>query len=244
MKSTTTVSATSPSQNSPTHLEVKPRSLSQEKIIHKFKSPTSTDVQAPKSPTRAVIRRFVKSLSKNALKLASNFSPRRRAAASLSFQSSPPQSFCEARERMVEEVCEVFRYLDADGDGKITWVDLQSALNSVGEEVGENELREMIKQLGSEVDGCMDVDGFVRLHCEERGEEDAEKELAAAFRMFQGTNSTGITPAGLQRMMCRLGVEKSVTLDHCAFIISQVDLDGDGVVSFSEFKHMMTCVVH
>ncbi|XP_057832008.2 calmodulin-like protein 2 [Cryptomeria japonica] len=195
------------------------------------------------------MKRLLKSLSKKAQKLASNFSP---PAACLTFRSPPSKSFCESPppkslcksgEGIEGELCEVFKYLDADGDGKISWVDLHSSLKCVVEEVCENELQEIIKQLDSDGDGYIDVDEFIRLNCEERGEEEAEKELAAAFRMFEGT-STGITPAGLQRMMCRLGVETSVTLDHCTFIISQVDLDGDGVVSFSEFKHMMTRAVH
>ncbi|XP_057832020.1 calmodulin-like protein 2 [Cryptomeria japonica] len=245
----TNVCAASSSRNSLTYLRAKPQSLSIEKIVPKFNSALKRqcDLQVRNSPKR-VVKRLLRSLSKRAQKLASNFSPCRcatfRSPLPKSFcESPPPKSLCKSGEGIEGELCEVFKYLDADGDGKISWVELQSALSCVGEEVGENELQEIIKQVDSDGNGCIDVDGFIRLNCEERGEEETEKELAAAFRMFEGS-SKGITPVGLQRMMCRLGVENCASLEQCAFIISQVDLDGDGVVSFNEFKQMMTGVVH
>ncbi|KAH9293988.1 hypothetical protein KI387_040806, partial [Taxus chinensis] len=156
----------------------------------------------------------------------------------------------EASECMVrEDLFAIFRHLDAIGDRKISWVELKTALNSVGEDAGDDELREIVKQLDSDGDGCIDLEEFIRLiNTEERGAEEAEKELAAAFRMFEGREGGGgITPVGLHRMMCRLGlvdVDNYLTLDHCTFIISQVDQDGDGVVNFEEFKRVMMAAVH
>ncbi|XP_057832017.1 probable calcium-binding protein CML18 [Cryptomeria japonica] len=205
----------------------------------------SSPLHSPSSPTRA-LKRLVKSVSKNALKLASTLSPRKHVLGFSRFSpnSPPPKSpLLEANPggaALERELRAVFRYFDADGDGKISWQELQRALNSVGEEVGENELRETIKELDSDGDGCIDVHEFIRLNTQERGSEGEEKELAAAFRMFEGREGGGITPVGLQRMMCRLGVgDDALTLDHCSFIISQIDMDGDGVLSFHEFKHMM-----
>ncbi|KAH9289442.1 hypothetical protein KI387_033559, partial [Taxus chinensis] len=141
----------------------------------------------------------------------------------------------EASECMVrQEIFTIFRHLNADGDGKISWVELKTTMNFVGEDVGDDELREIVKQLDS--NGCIDLEEFIRLiNTEERGAEESEKELVAAFRMFEGREGGGgITPVGLHRMMCRLGladVDNCLTLDHCTFIISQVDQDGDGVVN-------------
>ncbi|KAH9288681.1 hypothetical protein KI387_032798, partial [Taxus chinensis] len=155
----------------------------------------------------------------------------------------------EASECMVrEELFTVFRQLDADGDGKISWVELKTALNFVGEDVGDDELREIVKQLDSDGDGCIDLEEFIRLiNTEERGAEEAEKELVAAFRIFEGREGGGsTTPMGLHRMMCRLSladVDNCLTLDHCTFIISQVDQDGDGVVNLKEFKRVMMAAV-
>ncbi|KAH9310060.1 hypothetical protein KI387_037971, partial [Taxus chinensis] len=148
-----------------------------------------------------------------------------------------------------ENVGDIPRHLDADGDGKISWVELKTTLNFMGEDVGDNELREIVKQLDSDGDGCIDLEEFIRLiNTEERGAEEAEKELVAAFRMFEGREGGGgITLVGLHRMMCRLGladVDNCLTLDHCTFIISQVDQDGDGVVNLEEFKSVMMATIH
>ncbi|PHT34917.1 putative calcium-binding protein CML31 [Capsicum baccatum] len=46
------------------------------------------------------------------------------------------------------------------------------------------------------------------------------------------------TPKSLKRMLSRLG--ESTSIDNCKAMIRRLDLNGDGVLSYDEFKVMMT----
>ncbi|TVU27537.1 hypothetical protein EJB05_30156, partial [Eragrostis curvula] len=47
-----------------------------------------------------------------------------------------------------------------------------------------------------------------------------------------------ITPASLRRMLSRLG-SPQLGMEECEAMICRFDLDGDGVISFDEFRIMM-----
>ncbi|CAN6447997.1 unnamed protein product [Victoria cruziana] len=133
------------------------------------------------------------------------------------------------RPSKLEEFREVFRYLDKNGDGKISEAEMRSFFESMGEEG--------VEEIAGEEDG-LDFREFMGLmdEGEERGE---EEDLRWAFEMFQEEKGSGcITPHGLQRMFGRLGEQRSV--EECRTMISSFDLNGDGVLSFHEFLRMMS----
>uniref|UniRef100_A0A0C9RRL2 TSA: Wollemia nobilis Ref_Wollemi_Transcript_18904_1269 transcribed RNA sequence n=1 Tax=Wollemia nobilis TaxID=56998 RepID=A0A0C9RRL2_9CONI len=138
----------------------------------------------------------------------------------------------------VSELTEVFRHFDADGDGKISAVELRAVLSSLGEDLGEAEVTAMIKEVDSDGDGFINLTDFIRLNTGMLDGFDAESELKEAFRLFDVDREGCITPKGLHAILTRLGEESS--LDDCHMMIKRFDSDGDGVVDFGEFKQMMT----
>ncbi|KAF3779003.1 putative calcium-binding protein [Nymphaea thermarum] len=135
-----------------------------------------------------------------------------------------------SRQSRLEEFREVFRYLDKNGDGKISDAEMRSFFESMGEEDGGEEIA------GEE--GGLDFGEFVGLMDEGEGR-GREEDLRRAFEMFEAEKGSGcITPHGLQRMFSRLGEKRSV--HECQTMISSFDLDGDGVLSFHEFLRMMS----
>ncbi|CAL9129838.1 unnamed protein product [Musa textilis] len=146
--------------------------------------------------------------------------------------ASPPPS--SPRRDRVDELLEVFRHIDQDRDGKISSVELLGFFGSIGEEMPMEDAEAAIAELDSDGDRLLDFGDFLRMM--EREEED---DLRRAFEMFEVVKGSGrITPKGLQRMMSRLGEERSV--EDCKAMIRAYDLDGDGELDFNEFHQMMS----
>ncbi|KAI3974947.1 hypothetical protein MKX01_005058 [Papaver californicum] len=131
----------------------------------------------------------------------------------------------------------VFVYLDEDGDGMISFLELQRYVAAVRGEVVE--VDEVVKLLDTDGDGCLGLDDFVKL-MDGSSEEEEEKmiiELKEAFEMFLMDRYECITPKSLRKMLNQLGESKSI--GECGVMISQFDLNGDGELNFDEFKVMM-----
>lgn len=131
----------------------------------------------------------------------------------------------------------MFRRFDGNGDGKISANELRSYFGSIGEKLTHQEAEVVIHDLDSDGDDLLDVGDFMKLmKREEDGGE--EEDLKKAFEMFEWEKGSGcITPKGLQRMLHRLGDDKSY--DDCVSMINAFDVDRNGVLDFNEFLQMM-----
>ncbi|WOK99601.1 hypothetical protein Cni_G08313 [Canna indica] len=144
-----------------------------------------------------------------------------------------------SRDRM-SVLWEVFRHFDQDRDGRISCNELRASFASIGEEMPVAAAEAAIAALDSDGDRLLDFEDFARLMEGEggEGEEAAAEELRKVFEMFEVVKGEGrITPRGLQRMLGRLGDERSI--DECKAMIRAYDLDGDGELDFHEFHQMM-----
>ncbi|XP_031252704.1 probable calcium-binding protein CML41 [Pistacia vera] len=134
-----------------------------------------------------------------------------RSSTSSSTTSSPLVS--QKKSSKEEQLQQVFRHFDSNGDGLISCEELQSYFESV-------EFQE-----------------FVRL-VEGNNKEADDDDLRRAFQMFEADKGSGcITPRGLQHMLNRLGDVRSH--EDCVSMIRVFDLDGNGVLDFHEFRQMM-----
>ncbi|XP_058187485.1 calcium-binding protein CML38-like [Rhododendron vialii] len=138
----------------------------------------------------------------------------------------------------------VFSHFDENKDGKISPAELRLCLGTIGGEISESEAEAVVLLMDSDGDGLLGLEDFIRL-VEGTEEEEKVKDLKEAFKMYEemddeckgSTGSSSITPRSLKRMLSRLGEKKSV--GECEVMISQFDLNGDGVLNFDEFRNMM-----
>ena len=133
----------------------------------------------------------------------------------------------------------IFKRFDEDGDGKLSPSELRRCVGTIGEELLTEEAQELVASMDSDGDGLLGLDEFVGwMEKEIRGDEERKmEELGEAFRMYEMEGGECITPKSLKMMLSRLGESRS--LEECCVMIRQFDVNGDGVLSFDEFKLMM-----
>ncbi|CAL5198131.1 unnamed protein product [Lathyrus oleraceus] len=131
----------------------------------------------------------------------------------------------------------VLSYFDEDGDGKISPNELRSRMAEIS---GEFELKEAeiaIESLDSDGDGLLTLEDLIKL-MESGCEDEKLKDLKEAFEMYDNEGCGFITPKSLKRMLKKLG-DSSKSIEDCKLMIGRFDLNGDGVLSFEEFRIMM-----
>ena len=127
----------------------------------------------------------------------------------------------------------ILKRFDEYGDGKLYPSELRRCVETIGEELLMEEAQEVVESMDSDGDGLEEFVGWMK----REGEERKMEELREAFRMYEMEGSECITPKSLKRMLSRLGESRSV--EDCSVMIRQFDVNGDGFLSFDEFKLMM-----
>lgn len=131
---------------------------------------------------------------------------------------------------------QVFNYYDENKDGKISPSELQTCAKTVGGELSKEEAESAVHISDSDEDGMLNKKEFTALVQGRNGVKD--EELKEAFKMYAAEEKGCITPKSLKRMLSRLGQTNSV--ETCEAMITKFDVNGDGVLSFDEFRTMMT----
>lgn len=157
---------------------------------------------------------------------------------------------------IVRELTATFKVFDKDGDGKISKSELGFVLRSLGDDMSDDELEEVIVKVDGDGDGFIDLQEFVCFHTGRTsassgdetsmsgsgdvGVSNEEKyALQAAFDVFDVDKNGFISAEELQRVMWSLG-DKKASLTECRHMISCVDKDGDHMVDFNEFQCLMS----
>ncbi|MCD9638261.1 hypothetical protein HAX54_022113 [Datura stramonium] len=148
----------------------------------------------------------------------------------------------------------IFATFDKNSDGYITNQELKQSLKNIGIFMEDGDIAEMVERVDSNKDGLIDLDEFYELcHSflgiekvvseeeeEEEGEgEKRERDLKDAFDVFDDDKDGLISEEELSKVLSSLGLNQGKKLDDCKEMIRNVDVDGDGMVNFDEFKKMM-----
>ncbi|KAK9748637.1 hypothetical protein RND81_02G071000 [Saponaria officinalis] len=157
-------------------------------------------------------------------------------------QENPPSESCSSSfdshyPTNTEELEHVFNKFDVNGDGKISSIELGSIMSSLGQEVSEEELDVMMKEVDTDGDGFIDLNEFIALNTIGIDSDEVLMNLKEAFSIYDADGNGSISAQELQMVMKSLG--DNYSLNECKKMISGVDNDGDGTIDFEEFKVMM-----
>ncbi|GMJ12347.1 calcium-dependent protein kinase 2 [Hibiscus trionum] len=141
-------------------------------------------------------------------------------------------------ERLSEEeiggLKELFKMIDTDNSGTITFQELKDGLKKVGSELMESEIKSLMEAADIDNNGTIDYGEFIAatLHMNKT---EREENILAAFTYFDKDGSGYITIDELQQACKEYGLG-DVPLED---MIKEIDQDNDGRIDYGEFAAMM-----
>ncbi|KAK4252991.1 hypothetical protein QN277_010835 [Acacia crassicarpa] len=140
-------------------------------------------------------------------------------------------------ERLSEEeiggLKELFKMIDTDSSGTITFEELKEGLKKVGSDLMESEIKSLMDAADIDQSGSIDYGEFLAatLHMNKM---EREENLVTAFSYFDKDGSGYITIDELEQACKEFGLG-----DVNPDVMSEIDLDNDGRIDYGEFVAMM-----
>lgn len=130
---------------------------------------------------------------------------------------------------------EMFKAMDTDNSGAITFDELKAGLRKFGSTLKDTEIRDLMDAADVDNSGTIDYGEFVAatIHLNKL---EREEHLVAAFQYFDKDGSGYITVDELQQACADHNMTDFLVED----IIKEVDQDNDGRIDYGEFVAMMT----
>lgn len=145
-------------------------------------------------------------------------------------------SQCLTKEE-TDKMEEIFAAMDKNNDGMLSKEEISDGYEEhFGIPIDDEELDKIFSAIDTDGSGAIDYSEFLMATMNEQQLMSKEK-LKQAFRMFDKDNSGTISRDEIKEALGNLDEEVADKM------ISEVDADGDGEISFEEFEQMMNLVV-
>nr|GMD92013.1 calcium-dependent protein kinase 26-like [Ipomoea batatas] len=129
---------------------------------------------------------------------------------------------------------EMFRTIDTDDSGHITFEELKAGLKRSGADLNESEIQDLMKAADVSNSGSIDYVEFVAAMLNSN-KIDEEDHLYTAFSYFDKDGSGYITADEIQRACDEFGLQDV----HLEEMILEADQNNDGRIDYNEFVAMM-----
>ena len=140
-------------------------------------------------------------------------------------------------EEQKNQLKQAFALFDLDGNGFITNDELGTVLRKMGQEPSDEEVQQMIAEIDEDGDGTIDFDEFCELMEKRMSDDNTEADIIEVFKVFDTDGSGNISSLELEHILTNL--DEPLTQAEVQWIVGEADVDGDGTISFDEFKKMM-----
>ncbi|XP_059636946.1 calcium-dependent protein kinase 29 isoform X2 [Cornus florida] len=124
-------------------------------------------------------------------------------------------------EEEIKGLKQMFKNMDTDGSGAITYDELKTGLSRLGSKLTEAELQQLMEAADVDKNGTIDYSEFITATMH-RHKLDKEENLYKAFRYFDRDESGFITRDELRHAMAQYGMGDEATIDE---VINDVDTD-------------------
>jgi calcium-dependent protein kinase len=139
----------------------------------------------------------------------------------------------------VVNACKLFNQIDVNGDGKINKQEFLKGLqNKISSDTLAKDVDQIFKNIDMDNNGYIEYEEFVRAAVSKEYFIN-ENVLRFAFRYFDKDNSGEITFDEIESVFKESIADKTKVHEALKQIISEVDQNGDGIISFEEFADIM-----
>jgi len=140
----------------------------------------------------------------------------------------------QLNEKDIRALRDTFMALDGDGNGLLTAAEIKDGLLASGMKE-PHDLHEIMEGIDSDGNGVIDYTEFLAATLDQRKylHEDV---CRTAFRLFDRDGDGRISHAELKAFMTQ---NDDASAECVADLLREVDRNGDGVIDFEEFMHMM-----
>ena len=141
-------------------------------------------------------------------------------------------------EAQIDEFREAFTQFDIGKSGSIDIDELRRLCEWIGQEVSEEDLKDMMDLADGDGSGEIDFWEFATLMAHKMGDANPDATLSAAFNVFDEDGDGTISSEELLNVMRNMG--ESATEEDLQRVINMIDINGDGSVDYDEFARAVT----
>ncbi|MCQ2816219.1 MAG: protein kinase [archaeon] len=140
---------------------------------------------------------------------------------------------------MVQRLTEIFKEMDTSGEGLLSFDELKKGYhNYFIDKLTDEEFNEIMEMIDQDKSGQISIEEFLRATVSYETLVN-EKNLKFAFDSFDKDHSGYLSPDEIRNVLGITQINES-TQKIIEDIMKEVDLNGDGLINFDEFKFMMT----
>ena len=136
-------------------------------------------------------------------------------------------------DEQIIEFREAFQAFDKDGNGSITTKELGTVMRSLGQNLSEAEIKEMIDIVDEDKNGTIDFQEFLHLMARKMKIIGKEEELLDAFNILDRDGSGKISKYELRYII--MSTDSKITGDYIEDIIKTIGTDEEGKIDLQDF---------
>merc|ERR1711935_377123 len=131
----------------------------------------------------------------------------------------------------------LFKFFDDNADGGLSFEELKEGMASVGSKYTDADIRAFFDKYDADKNGIIDFKEFIAL-CMSLNDSDTEKAVAKLFSAVDKDGDKSLTHAELREGISHY-TGKPLDDAETTALIKQLDIDGDGEISYLEFTSNM-----
>lgn len=140
-------------------------------------------------------------------------------------------------DEQIIEFREAFQAFDKDDNGSITTKELGTVMRSLGQNLSEAEIKEMIDIVDEDKNGTIDFQEFLNLMERKMKIIDKEEELLEAFNVLDRDGSGKISKYQLRNII--MSTESGITEQEVEEFIKTIGMDEEGNIDLKDFVDVL-----